>query len=635
VLPKPDIKQSDIMKTITELKSIASFSTERLFAERITAADLDKFTLLHNDPQVMATLGGLRTPEQTQENLNWNLQQWQDNDFGLWLFYLKDTHEWVGRGGLRRVEVGGKTEVEVCYALLPQFWNQGFATEITKACIEIAFEVLRLKDIVCFTLTTNKASQRVMEKAGFRYERNLIIHYQNGDFPHVLYRMHNYRKAILVSYDEDWSDRFRQESQQIQQEALGSSLQTIHHIGSTAIPNMPAKPVIDILLECNDLNKIAEIRTALQRLGYAHLNRNVIRHRSFFTSKQAADLRFHLHIYETGDPQIRRHIHFKEYLIAHPQDAKIYAELKKSLSEKFLNDMYNYVFGKNQLVQKIDAKAKLWPGRKKDFLPERVLLKEECSQEQLILAMEANLNLQMTYFAQYLDPVELIRIPGYTLVNSGLSDDTFNYVVESDFSAAEANNKIAEIIEYFSKKNLPFSWWINSSDKPQELAKILEMHHYKNVENNMGMYFDLDTCDAKISPTSRLEIVRAMDKKTVEDFALVLAHHKPSFKQYFAWVAPILTEEDPIEYYVGYVHGKPVVRSLSCYYSGVVGFYWLSTIPEDRNKGYATAMHYFQLQQAKQRGYHIAVLQASKETYSFYAKLKYKNLCLQSVIFLS
>ena|SRR5579862_7602379 len=100
------------------------------------------------------------------------------------MFYLKDTHEWIGRGGLRRIEVGGNTEVEVGYALMPKFWNQGFATEITQACVEIAFEVIHLNDIVSLTLTTNTSSRRVMEKAGFKYERDII----DAGLPHVLYR---------------------------------------------------------------------------------------------------------------------------------------------------------------------------------------------------------------------------------------------------------------------------------------------------------------------------------------------------------------------------------------------------------------------------------------------------------------
>lgn len=178
------------MKTILQFKSINSFTTARLFAEKVTENDLEKFRLMHTNEDVMRTLGGMRNEEQTLDNLNWNLKQWIDNGFGLWMFYLKDTREWVGRAGLRRVNVGGHEEIEVGYALMPKFWNQGLATEMIQACLEVAFEVVRLDDTVSFTLTTNKASQRVMEKAGFQYERDII----HADLPHVLYRMKNPEK---------------------------------------------------------------------------------------------------------------------------------------------------------------------------------------------------------------------------------------------------------------------------------------------------------------------------------------------------------------------------------------------------------------------------------------------------------
>lgn len=176
---------TQLMKTILQFKSINSFSTKRLIAEKVQASDLDKFRAMHTNEKVMQTLGGIRNEDQTIKNLNWNIKKWEDNGFGLWMFYLKDTKEWIGRGGLRRVEVGGNLEVEIGYALMPKFWNQGIATEITEACLEIAFEIIRLDDVVSFTLITNKASQRVMEKCGFQHERDII----HADLPHVLYRM--------------------------------------------------------------------------------------------------------------------------------------------------------------------------------------------------------------------------------------------------------------------------------------------------------------------------------------------------------------------------------------------------------------------------------------------------------------
>lgn len=609
------------MKTITQFKSIDSFTTDRLFAEKIKPSDLDKFFSMHTNLQVMTTLGGLRTEEQTHDNLEWNLQQWKDNGFGLWLFYLKDTKEWVGRAGLRRVEVGGHEEIELGYALMPQFWKLGLATEMAKACIEIAFEVIRLDNIVSFTLTTNKASQRVMEKAGFQYERDIT----HADLPHVFYRMKNPRKVEIAPYDLNWPNLFKQEANRIKN-ALGNQLKEIYHIGSTAIPNMPAKPVIDMMLVCDDLDQIDFIKEKLSNLNYHNLRRQIIPHRSFFIRKQDGNISFHLHIHERGSSQIKRHVNFRDYMIQHPDDAKAYAALKINLAKQFSDDMNSYVFGKDKLVQEIDTKAKLWPKRKNDYLKENTgTTAKNWSHEKLVKAMVANLNVHMTHFAQYLNQVELIRIPGFTIVNSGLPDDTFNYVLDADFSSADANKKISEVTNYFTQKNIPFSWWVSPFDKPDDLPEQLERNGYQNTENNTAMYFDLDAWNGHAPSIPQLEIIRARDEKTLHDFALVLANDKATFKKYFSWIASILTDDDPIEYYVGYVNGKPVVRGLSCYFAQVAGLHWLSTAPDERRKGYGAAMQQYRLKRAKELGYHIAVLQASSEGYPLYQRLGYKE----------
>ena len=139
------------------------------------------------------------------------------------------------------------------------------------------------------------------------------------------------------------------------------------------------------------------------------------------------------------------------------------------------------------------------------------------------------------------------------------------------------------------------------------------------------MYFDLDAWNGCGFSIPQLNIIQATDEKTLQDFALVLTNDEAAFKTYFSWVASILTDDDPIEYYVGYVDGKPVVRGLSCYFAQVAGLHWLSTVPSERRKGYGRAMQEYRLKRAKDLGYHIAVLQASSEGYPLYRQLGYKE----------
>lgn len=149
------------------------------------ADDLDDLTRMHLDPRVMATLGGVRSPDETREWLAQKMEHWRQYGFGLWMARERKTGRFAGRGGLQHVEIEGRDEIEVGYSFMPDFWGRGFATELALESIHAAFSVLSLTELVCFTLTNNRASERVMQKAGFHYERDLVF----KDLPHVLYRL--------------------------------------------------------------------------------------------------------------------------------------------------------------------------------------------------------------------------------------------------------------------------------------------------------------------------------------------------------------------------------------------------------------------------------------------------------------
>lgn len=161
------------------------YLTPRLLLRRMTMDDLDDLTRMHLDERVMATLGGVRTPEQTRDWLGRQIGHWEGCGFGLWMARERSTGQFAGRGGLHHIDIDSRDEIEVGYSFMPDFWSRGLATELACESIRAGFTVLNLPELVCFTLTTNRASQRVMQKAGFRFERDLMY---KGD-PHVFYRL--------------------------------------------------------------------------------------------------------------------------------------------------------------------------------------------------------------------------------------------------------------------------------------------------------------------------------------------------------------------------------------------------------------------------------------------------------------
>jgi RimJ/RimL family protein N-acetyltransferase len=170
--------------TIGHVSPSDRFHTDRLVATRLRETDLGELCRMHQDAEVMATLGGLRSDDRTKKFVDTNLRHWDDHGFGLWVFRAASTLSFVGRGGLRHVHIAGHDEIELAYALMPAFWGRGLATEMARALLKIAFDQLELAQLVAFTITTNQASRRVMEKVGFAFERELV----HAGLPHVLYR---------------------------------------------------------------------------------------------------------------------------------------------------------------------------------------------------------------------------------------------------------------------------------------------------------------------------------------------------------------------------------------------------------------------------------------------------------------
>lgn len=148
--------------------------TDRLIAERFRPEHYEFLCRIHRDPVVMATLGGVRSDETTRQNLNEYIAHWETHGFGLWILRDRAGGELAGRAGLKWIHVGGAMEIELGYTFLQPYWGRGLATEIAAASVDTAFGPLGLDNIVCFTLTTNYASQRVMEKVGFVFEREIV-----------------------------------------------------------------------------------------------------------------------------------------------------------------------------------------------------------------------------------------------------------------------------------------------------------------------------------------------------------------------------------------------------------------------------------------------------------------------------
>jgi len=167
-------------------------------------------------------------------------------------------------------------------------------------------------------------------------------------------------KVEVVSYDPNWHGKFEEESQIIAL-SLGENIVAIHHIGSTSIPHIYAKPIIDILLEVHAIAKVDEQSSAMVALGYEVMGEFGIPGRRYFRKENKIGIRtHHVHTFEVGSPEITRHLAFRDYMIAHPVAAQQYSELKRQLAEQYPDDINGYMDGKDSFIKEMERKALVW-----------------------------------------------------------------------------------------------------------------------------------------------------------------------------------------------------------------------------------------------------------------------------------
>ena len=138
---------------------------------------------------------------------------------------------------------------------------------------------------------------------------------------------------------------------------LATEIVACHHICSTAIPDILAKPIVDILLAVEDIQKIDSYNDQLIRLGYLPRGEYGIPGRRYFIKEINGVRTYHVHTFQAGNPEIARHVNFRDYLIANPAEAEAYSRLKAELAQKYPQDTISYTEGKTAFIRSIDEKA--------------------------------------------------------------------------------------------------------------------------------------------------------------------------------------------------------------------------------------------------------------------------------------
>ena len=168
------------------------------------------------------------------------------------------------------------------------------------------------------------------------------------------------RPIVIVDYDNQWPDRFEELALQVKN-ALGNGALSVEHIGSTAVPGLAAKPIVDILLVVHDVTDEGAYVTPLEQEGFV-LRVREPRHRMLRTTEKDV----HIHVFEPESQEIRDYLDLRDWLRINEADRDLYASTKKKLAQQRWSDMNYYADAKSSVVRQILGRARVWRATSRD-----------------------------------------------------------------------------------------------------------------------------------------------------------------------------------------------------------------------------------------------------------------------------
>jgi GrpB-like predicted nucleotidyltransferase (UPF0157 family) len=162
------------------------------------------------------------------------------------------------------------------------------------------------------------------------------------------------QNIVVVDYDPAWPERFRHEEARIRS-SLGEAALSVEHIGSTSVPGLAAKPIVDVLLVVEDSGDEPSYLPALEAAGYVLRVRepDFDEHRVFRTPEKDV----HLHVFSTGSPEIERYLLLRDHLRENEEDRELYAQTKRELASRDWPSMQHYAEAKTEVIEGIIARA--------------------------------------------------------------------------------------------------------------------------------------------------------------------------------------------------------------------------------------------------------------------------------------
>lgn len=235
------------------------------------------------------------------------------------------------------------------------------------------------------------------------------------------------RQIILTPYNPNWPQQYQTEAEALTA-VFGSNLIAIHHIGSTAVPDIQAKPIIDMMPIVWDIEQVDSLNEAMAEQGYIHKGEHGIPGRRYFRKGSDLHHTHHIHVYEQGSPEIARHLLFRDYLCLHPAKAAAYDQLKTELAQTYRDDTTAYTHAKADFIQAIIQEAFAWQQERERPLRTLITARlqlialslpqlENCRQDPSLLTANLNIPIENDIFNPIVRQATTIKVSKMRLAN--------------------------------------------------------------------------------------------------------------------------------------------------------------------------------------------------------------------------